>query len=453
MKSINKLSLIVLTGVLLAACKGNENKEISNTDASLKETPRNFLYFDATANFRRFTYRDSIDYYLKKSKEVGVTDVVIDLKPISGEVLYPSKIAPVMTEWKGKHPSETGTKDMSWDMMTAFIEEGHKLGLKVHASTNMFSGGHIYFDRGLVYEEADKKDWQTINYLPEGMTPITQQKGKFSAMLNPALREVQEYELSIIKELVTMYPEMDGLVLDRVRYDGIYADFSDASRKLFEGYLGSAVENFPEDIYSYSGDATPQRIKGPLYKKWLEWRAKIIHDFMTEARDVMKSANPNIEYGDYTGSWYPTYYEVGVNWASNTYDPSKDFDWATPEYKNYGYADVLDVFLTGNYYYEVERKETANIDTTSVIRNEAGQGIGREYWYTVEGSADLVNIIVGDETNVYAGIYVEQYKDDKQQFIKAIKMCRKKSKGAMIFDIVHVINKGWWDELKKGLNE
>ena len=44
----------------------------------------------------------------------------------------------------------------------------------------------------------------------------------------------------------------------------------------------------------------------------------------------------------YTGAWYPTYFEVGVNWASRNYDVSKDFSWATPDYKNYGFAELLD---------------------------------------------------------------------------------------------------------------
>ena len=47
----------------------------------------------------------------------------------------------------------------------------------------------------------------------------------------------------------------------------------------------------------------------------------------------------------YTGAWYPTYFEVGVNWASRNYDVSKDFSWATPDYKNYGFAE-----LTGFLY-------------------------------------------------------------------------------------------------------
>ncbi|MEN7547273.1 alpha amylase family protein [Rapidithrix thailandica] len=458
MKYLKQILMMLLAGGLLVACKGNENtkteegtkaKDLASQENTLDQ--KHFLYFDATANFHRFSFRDSITYYLQKAKDAGVTDVVVDVKPITGEVLYPSKIAPVMTEWKGEY--ESGKKDTSWDMLSAFIKEGHQLGLTIHASTNVFVAGHNYFDRGVVYEDASKAHWQTLSYLPEGMTLITDQKQKYSAMLNPALPEVQEYQLSILKELVEMYPDLDGLVLDRVRYDGIQADFSQASKELFEEYIEQKVENFPADIFSYSSGEKPKRIEGPLFKKWLEWRAKVIHDFMYKAKEVVTSVNPDLIYGDYTGSWYPTYYEVGVNWASREYDPSGDFEWATSEYKNYGYSEVLDVFLTGNYFFEVNRSEAENINTQTVVRNEAGQGLGKEYWYTVEGSAELVNKIVSDKTDVFAGVYVEQYKKDPEQFVKALKMCRAKSKGAMVFDIVHVINYGWWDYLKRGLKE
>lgn len=447
MKYANRIFLLTLLAVIfLSAC--NPGKDTTTAGESGE---RNFLYFDATANFKRFSYKDSVVYYLHKAKDAGVTDVVIDVKPITGEVLYPSKIAPVMVEWHGEYQS--GEKDTSWDMLSLFIEEGHKIGLTVHASTNVFVAGHNFFDRGVVYEDPSKAHWQTISYLPAGMTPITEQKKKYSAMLNPALEEVQEYELAILEELVTLYPDLDGIVLDRVRYDGVEADFSDASRALFEAHMGKKVQNWPSDIFSWSQDEKPSRIDGPLFRAWLVWRAKVIHDFIYKAKDVIKAANPDIQFGDYTGSWYPTYYEVGVNWASKSYDPSLDFAWAASEYKQYGYSDALDVFLTGNYYYEVKKREAEKIDTTKVVRTEAGQGLGKEHWYTVEGSAELVNRIVSDPSRVYAGIYVEQYKNDPEQFIKALRMCRAKSQGAMVFDIVHIVQNGWWEELKTGLTE
>ena len=53
---------------------------------------------------------------------------------------------------------------------------------------------------------------------------------------------------------------------------------------------------------------------------------------------------------------------MGVNFASKKYDPAKDFSWATPEYKNYGYAELIDLYATGNYYTDItieEYKKTA----------------------------------------------------------------------------------------------
>lgn len=442
------LCLVAVVGLLLAACSSP-----SATDAVETDAQRNVLWFDATANFHRFTFKDSITYYLELSKEVGVTDVVVDMKPITGEVLYPSKIADQIIEWEGEY--DPGKRDTTWDMLSYFIEEGHRLGLKVHASVNVFVAGHNFFDRGLLYDDPSKSDWQTLSYMPEGMVPITQRKNKYSAMLNPARRDVQEYQLSIMRELVTMYPELDGIILDRVRFDGIESDFSDTSKKLFETYIGQEVARFPEDIFSYAKDDKGEykRVEGELYKQWLEWRAKIVHDFIYEAREEIKAINPDILFGDYTGAWYPIYFDVGVNFASRDYDPSKDFDWATPKYKDYGYADALDLFFTGNYYVEVEKKEADALADTVVRKTESGLSVGSESWYTVEGSAELVNDITMGQTNVYAGLYVEQYKGDPAQFVKAVKMCRAKSQGVMIFDIVHIIRYGWWDELRQGLSD
>lgn len=444
MKQFKGLALALFAGILLGSCKGNDSPVAAETSNA-----RNFIYFDATANFNRFTYRDSISYYLNKVKEAGVTDVVIDVKPITGEVLYPSKIAPVMQEWEGEY--EAGKKDLSWDMLSEFIEKGHELGLSVHASTNVFVAGHNYFNRGVVYEDSTKIHWQTMSYLSQGMVPITEQKEKYSAMLNPAMAEVQEYQLSILEELVGMYPDLDGIILDRVRYDAITADFSEASKELFETYLGKEVKNFPQDIFTY--DDSGSRIDGPLFKKWIEWRSTVIHDFIFKAKERITAVDQDIIFGDYTGAWYPTYYEVGVNWASKEYDPSTEFSWATEKYKETGYAEALDIFLTGNYFYEVEKSEAAGIDTTNVLRAEAGMDQSKAEWNTVEGSAEYVDKVVQGKTPIFSGLYVEQYNEDPEQFVKALKMCRKMSDGAMVFDIVHIINNGWWNELERGLKE
>ncbi len=410
---------------------------------SAQDKPK-MLWFDATANFERLSFIDSIQYYLDKTKALGFTDVVVDVKPITGEVLYPSNIAPEMKEWKGfERPSEL-------DFFNTFIKEAKARNLVVHASVNVFVAGHNYFDRGVVY--TDKPEWQSINYTDSGFIPITQLKHKYSAMTNPANPVVQEYELSIIKEIAANY-NIDGIILDRVRYDAIQADFSDLSKSLFENYIDQKVDRFPEDIYKWviSEEGKPEIKEGKLYLQWLEWRASVIYNFIKNARVEVKNINPNIIYGDYTGAWYPVYYELGVNWASKNYDPSKEYEWATENYKDFGYAELLDLYTTGCYFFEVTKEEVELANEESLKRSEAGMGETKDYWYSVEGSAELAMEVIMGAVPVWGGLYVEQYANHPEQFQRAVKMCLDKTDGLMIFDIVHIINYNWWDVLEEAM--
>ncbi len=405
-----------------------------------------FIWFDAVANFERLTSKDSIDHYLRKIKQTGFSDVVIDIKPITGEVLFDSKIAPMMNEWEGISKKE------NFDLLSYFITVGNKLKLRIHASLNIFVEGHNFYNRGLVFNQ--KSDWQSINYTDSGFAPITKLKHKYSAMINPANPMVQEYELKVIREVIEKYPKLDGIILDRVRFDGIQADFSPLSLKKFEEYINQKIEKIPDDIYRWEKDSTGKiiKIEGKLYKKWLEWRTFVIYDFMKKCRELVKSINSEISFGVYAGAWYPVYYEVGVNWASKNYDPSKEYNWATENYKNYGYAEVLDLFLAGCYFFEVTKDEVMKLNETNINRNEAAMGNEKEFWYSVEGSAEIAKRVIMNAVPIIGGLYVEQYKDHPEQFRRAIKMCLEKTDGLMIFDLVHLINYNFWSILEDEFN-
>jgi uncharacterized lipoprotein YddW (UPF0748 family) len=400
------------------------------------------LWMDATANFARLSTKDSIKYYLQKCKEVGVTDVVIDVKPITGEVLYASKIAPVMQEWKGF------ARNTDFNFLESAIVEGHALNLKVHASINIFSGGHSTFKRGIIY--TNHAEWQSKLYTDSGIVNISNVKTKISGMLNPANPDVQKYELSILSELLKKYKTLDGIILDRVRYDGMEADFSELSKQLFEKYIGKKVKQFPADIYKYKkGEHALVKSPGVFYKQWLEWRASVIYNFFKQARMVAKAANPKIIFGDYTGAWYPTYYEVGVNWASNKYDVQKDYPtWATKKYQQYGYAELLDLYSSGCYFYEVTKQEVEDSNDIKAARTEAGMSNQKAPWYSVEGSAEMAMNITMKAAPLLGSIYVDQYKKNKEQCTKAMQMCLDKTNGLMIFDMVHIVERDWWDVIK-----
>jgi len=400
------------------------------------------MWFDATANFERFSYVDSIDFYLEKIKELGFTHAVVDIRPITGEVLYKSKIAPELKEWKGFVRPD-------FDFLGHFITKAHELGLEVHASLNTFVGGHNYFDRGMVY--TDHPEWASMVYTPDkGIIPITQEKKKYSAMINPVNEEYRSYIVSVLKEVVTLYPELDGLILDRVRYDGITADFSDLSRMKFEEYLGEKVKVFPDDIFKWEkGDDGSFNIKeGMWYKKWLKWRSQSIYDFMAMAKAEVNAVNPDVSFGTYTGAWYPSYYEVGVNFASKDYDPAANFEWASPDYKETGYAELLDLYTTGNYYVDVTKQEY--LEKNREVKNETDYGAQSGLWYCVEGSCENLRKILKEKT-FYGGILVDQFYSNPPQLSKTIEMNLKASDGLMVFDIVHIIDKNLWKEVEVGM--
>lgn len=444
MKKITLFIAIILVLPTSFSCRQQQQKE---PDTVIGESPK-LMWIDATANIRRFNNKDTIDYYLLKLSSLGFTDVVVDIRPISGHVLYDSDIAPKLKEWQGD------TIHYTFDYLGYFISKAHEIDMRVQASMNTFVAGHNYMDRGIIYEQG-KSEWASIVYPPseeKKLIPIMEEKQKYSTMVNPVNEEFQAYILSIFEEVARKYPQLDGIIMDRVRYDGFTADFSDLSRHKFEEYIGKEINKFPDDIYVWKkdqqGNLYPE--KGPYFLQWVEWRAQVIYDFISTARDRIKSVNPDLSFGDYTGAWYPTYFEVGVNFASKHYDPSIEYDWASPTYKNTGYAELIDLFTVGNYYTTITKEEY--LKNNPEVKNETDMQAQSSLWYCVEGSCENLRTVMGDNKFV-GGILADQFYDNPEGLAESIKMNLAKSDGLMIFDIVHIINKDMWDYVEKGMRE
>ena len=302
-----------------------------------------------------------------------------------------------------------------------------------------------YFIIRAVFKPAELTQDAIHHYLSK--LEIPEKKVLFA---NPALPAVQDHEIAIFKEVAQKY-DFDGLLLDRGRYDNIQSDFSDFSRGKFEAYIGKKLERFPEDIYTWEedGDGGWKRIDGPYFKQWIEWRASVIYDFFKRTKEELKAVKPGLKFGAYTGAWYPSYFEVGVNWASNTYDPSQDFAWATPDYKNYGYAELLDIFTNGNYYWNVTVDEYRR--SNGLHKNETDSEMSKGDHLSVEGGCRYSRRLLGGRP-FFGGMYVEDYKRDTTQFKRAVEMNLRESDGLMVFDIVHIINRDWWGPLQRAVS-
>lgn len=442
MKKTALISLIFGIIVLIPLCKylyDLENKKVNN----------NYMWFDCEANYARLSDPDSIHFYLRKVKDIGFDNVVVDVKSIMGEVLYDSEIAPYMGEWKGVE------RERDYDMLGLFIKHGHRMGLKVFASMNVFAGGHNFYDRGIIY--GDKANWQSMCYIDGEVVPISSIKSNYNGMLNPVKPSVRQYQKDVILELVARYPELDGVILDRVRYDDITSDFSHTSRCKFEDYADIKVEDFPEDIISWydeDGNLRDNWVPGKHFKEWVEYRAMVIHDFIEEISVAVKEVNPDILLGNYAGAWYPTCFQVGANWASKSFDPSRqpEYDWwVTNWYYKTGYADYLDIFMTGLYYSMITKDDVYRAAGVTEQRSEAAMDESLADYYSVEGGAELARELTKGDTRVVGSIYVAQYSDDFSLFPKAVEQSIISTGGVMIFDIVYLIENGLWDELESAV--
>ncbi|MGE7775557.1 family 10 glycosylhydrolase [Chitinophaga sp. NPDC101104] len=385
------------------------------------EKPK-YMWFDAEANFKRFSSKDSIRFYLDKTKAAGFNQVVIDVRPIYGDVLYGK--TKTMQPLKQVGAEKRTAK---WDYLQVFIDEAKKRNLKVSVSTAIFPAGHPQTGNGPAYRDKRFEGKTTMEHTPNGMKDIRNDKTKVAAFLNPLMPEVQDYALGFIREIVSGY-DIDGYVLDYCRFADVENDFSAYTRARFEAYIGKKVDRFPDDIFTWETyEGQKVRKDGPLAKQWFAFRAGVIHDFIAKVRKEVKTIQPDVQLEYWAASWYGHLYSNGQNWASQTYDATKEYGWASPAYNKAGFAEQLDVFMNGTY---LERTYGLN-DPESI---EFGLARGKR--------------IINGACKMYGSLYALNHSDIEDQ----VYVCLTQSEGLVMFDIVQVIGFNLWDRLKAGID-
>ena len=408
-----------------------------------------FIWIDAAANFPDFANsKENIARDLKKAAECGFTDIVVDIRPTNGDVLFKTDKCQ-QVEWLGAWlPGGYGkiVRTATWDYLQAFIDEGHKLGLRVYAGFNTMVGGNANSrgSQGILYRnDNNMAQYATMLNLAGGITNIMDASDYSTKFFNPAHPEVQKYLIGLLEDLAK-YEDLDGIILDRCRFDGFESDFSDYTKSAFEEYIGATIENWPGDVLPVG--ATYSSNSGTILKytkKWHEFRAKVIHDFIESARTSVKAVNPNINFGAYVGGWYASYFEVGVNWASPNYNTYAYYSkWATQDYKNFGYADHVDVLIIGAY---------------------AGPGsiYGSSEW-TMQGFCKLAKqktmgapgLLVGGP-DVGNWDYNDKYTvaQENEAITKSVKACADECDGYFLFDMIHLKKADQWQYAKAGIDQ
>ncbi|WP_313134272.1 family 10 glycosylhydrolase [Anaerocolumna sp.] len=412
---------IIENGVLLE--KTTKSMIIFQKDQiTLDEDKQVVMWIDQFANAKNLNTVEKIEKMVATAKNAGVTAFSFDVKGPEGYASYKKATltnVPYLTETK--NPSKY--VDMEIDFLEEMIKASHAAGIKLYASYNFFTEGNLATDDSAINIYENNRDWAEIFQAPEDKgelkSVLDSNRNGTLIFVNPADEGVRRFQLDRVEEVLQNY-DVDGIVMDRCRYDNQYADFSDITKVKFEAYLtgqGKALENWPADAYKINADGT--MTTGRLYNEWLTFRSQIIGDFAEDLKTLVDKYETikgrDLLLSAYVGSWYEVYYQNGVNWADESfiYNEKLNFptpDLYTPEYRSTSYLDSIEFLMIGCYY-----------DTEAEIAK-----------YTTLG-----NILTNGKVPLIGSIDLTNLKTPELQRI-GFQAAFDNSDGAMIFDLCYV---------------
>jgi uncharacterized lipoprotein YddW (UPF0748 family) len=378
------------------------------------------MWTDQFSNAKIMNTVENIEKVIAQAKKAGVTAIALDVKGPEGYVSY-KKATLTNTPYLTETTNPNKKIETEIDILEETIKACHSHGIKLFAAFNFFTEGNIAMNDSAVL--ANHPEWEEILQTPEDKGELktastSLNKNCILKYVNPANPEVVQFQLDRAKEVLDNY-DIDAIVMDRTRYDNIYADFSNISKLGFEAYLQSKnkqLVNWPDDAFKI--DSTGKRTDGQFFNEWIEYRASVIKDFASKMEIVIETHNTlkskKVELSAYVGAWYDVMYQNGLNWASEnfTYNEKLNMpksDLYTQAYNDVSYLKHLDFLMIGTYYGSAQ--EVAKYST-------------------------LVNILTESEIPVYSSLDLTSCKTPQSQR-EVMQACLNYSDGCMIFDMVY----------------
>jgi uncharacterized lipoprotein YddW (UPF0748 family) len=205
---------------------------------------------------------------LDRAVQLKLNAVIFQVRPAC-DAMYLSKIEPwseYLTGAMGKAP------EPFYDPLAFAIEQAHVRGLELHAWFNPYRAHH-------------PKSWSQIsaNHISRTHPNLVRSYGKF-LWLDPGERDVQDYSLSVIMDVVKRY-DVDGVHFD----DYFYPDRDDSA----------ATTDFPDEqswkkFGEHSGLSRD------------DWRRANVNSFVERVYRSIKTAKPWVKFGiSPRGIWRP----------------------------------------------------------------------------------------------------------------------------------------------------
>lgn len=246
---------------------------------------------------------------LQDCTAAGLNAVILQVRPAC-DALYASEIEPwseYLSGLQGRPPSPV------WDPLETCIDEGHKLGLQVHAWINPFrakhpsakgplSNAHVFYTRNELVRQYGDQLW-----------------------MDPSLEASQQHVLRVVEDLVKRY-DLDGIHIDDYFYP------YPVKGQVF--------------VDSLSRDSN---VRGSDHMALGEWRRERINQFVKQLYVLVKSRKPWVQVGISPFGIYRPGVPPGIEAGLDQYDQL----YADPvKWLQEGWCD----YLAPQLYWRIEQK-------------------------------------------------------------------------------------------------
>jgi len=268
----------------------------------------------------------------------GFSDVMANLV-YAGGAYYQSDILP---HWKSARESEGG------DSVRLFINAMHKYDLKAHVWVVAYNGEY-----GV--DQAARTVLRANDGLAQAWNPTTKTLYE-SGWLNYNSPYVQDRLHSIVTEVVTTFPDADGVHLDYIRSKGDAMAYNASSRVPFNAATGLNItaEQWPYAVSPghFSGQPT-----GAYFEQYRQWQASNVTDTVDRIYTTVKELDSEMMLS-------------AAVFTQNTSPAKHAQDWV--QWADMG---IIDALMPMTYTNDVSKfVEWANRDRLAVTEEVPGTG-------------------------------------------------------------------------------
>ena len=459
------------------------------------------IWIDATANIDKYNTEDKIVWLVKQIKSSGFNTIVFDVKPISGQVVYKSAIAPKLTEWRGQ------TLPADFDPLTVMVREAKAADLSLFVSMNAFSEGHRMFQVGPGYE---KKEWQTVLYEPKSairlddappidLTVPFDKVEPGSVSIFTSAENVPKTDLDGFAIIVAKNMKMESTVEGLALSDGLKPLESGEIVLYGAASAGTYLKAHFQSMGSVHFDTTPQYV--PISERPEEQYPLMVNPNNPEvqqyeislAQEVIRNYNVdgiiyddrfrygglNADFSELTRGKFEEYVGKKLTWPDDVFKfplshaltrgirPGPSYDaWLAWR------AQVLHDYLASVRHAIKVVRPTAQLgiyvgswygEYPALGDNYASPQADAGFWflsrpYKVTGNAPLLDFLISgcyyptptiydsmvrDECWTYAGISLADFKGNPEGLLNAMQAACASSQGVMVFDLSHDIFPMW----------